>query len=80
MNEYNNPLWKPKTQHTLISCPKENALHLTSTKQSSELTSSASKTIKLGPLSVTLNGRKSGVRASIALPGTGLSKRNIKIF
>jgi|TARA_R100001443_G_scaffold38522_3_gene52031 hypothetical protein len=41
---------------------------------------SASKTIKLGPLSVTLNGRKSGVRASIALPGTGLSKRNIKIF
>ena len=41
---------------------------------------STSKTIKLGPLSLTLNGRKSGVRASIAIPGTGLSKRNIKIF
>ena len=39
MNEYNNPLWKPKTQHTLISCPKENARGLTSIKQSKELTS-----------------------------------------
>ena len=41
---------------------------------------SASKSIKLGPLRLTLNGRKSGVRASIALDGTGVSKRNIKIF
>ena len=41
---------------------------------------SASKSLKLGPLRLTLNGRKSGLRASLAVPGTGLSKRNIKIF
>ena len=41
---------------------------------------SASKSVKIGPLRLTLNGRKSGLRASIAIPGTGLSKRNIKIF
>jgi hypothetical protein len=41
---------------------------------------SFSKSIKLGPFQVTLNARDSGVRASVSLPGTGLSKRNIKLF
>lgn len=41
---------------------------------------SYTKSIKLGPFQVTLNARDSGVRASVALPGTGLSKRNIKLF
>ena len=40
---------------------------------------SFSKTFKLGPISFTANGRKSGVRGSIAVPGTGFSKRNIKL-
>jgi hypothetical protein len=39
MNEYNSPLWKPKTQHISKPCPKESGLPSTSTKQSSELTS-----------------------------------------
>ena len=29
---------------------------------------------KLGPIRLTLNARNTGVRASIALPGSGLSK------
>jgi hypothetical protein len=41
---------------------------------------SFSKSIQLGPFQVTLNARESGVRGSISLPGTGLSKRNIKLF
>jgi len=41
---------------------------------------SFTKSIKLGPFQVTLNARESGVRGSISLPGTGLSKRNIKLF
>jgi len=41
---------------------------------------SFSKSIKLGPFQVTLNARDSGVRASVSLPGTGLSKRNIQLF
>lgn len=41
---------------------------------------SFSKSIQLGPFQVTLNARDSGVRASVSLPGTGLSKRNIKLF
>jgi hypothetical protein len=41
---------------------------------------SFTKSIKLGPFQVTFNGRKSGVLGSISLPGTGLSKRNIKLF
>jgi hypothetical protein len=41
---------------------------------------SFTKSIKLGPFRVTLNARESGVRGSISLPGTGLSKRNIKLF
>lgn len=41
---------------------------------------SFTKSIKLGPIQLTLNGRKSGVLGSISIPGTGLSKRNIKII
>jgi hypothetical protein len=41
---------------------------------------SFTKSIQLGPFQVTLNARESGVRGSISLPGTGLSKRNIKFF
>jgi hypothetical protein len=41
---------------------------------------SFSKSIQLGPFQVTLNANQSGVRGSISLPGTGLSKRNIKLF
>jgi hypothetical protein len=41
---------------------------------------SFTKSIQLGPFQVTLNARDSGVRASVSLPGTGLSKRNIKLF
>lgn len=36
--------------------------------------------IKLGPFQLTLNAKGSGIRASVSLPGTGLSKRNIKLF
>lgn len=41
---------------------------------------SFSKSLKLGPFQITLNARESGVRGSIGIPGTGLSKRNIKLF
>ena len=41
---------------------------------------SFTKSIKLGPFQLTLNARDSGVRASVSLPGTGLSKRNIQLF
>ena len=41
---------------------------------------SFTKSIQLGPFQVTLNARESGVRGSISLPGTGLSRRNIKLF
>ena len=41
---------------------------------------SYSKSFKLGPFQLTLNARGSGVRGSIGIPGTGLSKRNIKLF
>jgi len=41
---------------------------------------SFTKSIQFGPFQVTLNARDSGVRASVSLPGTGLSKRNIKLF
>jgi len=40
---------------------------------------SFSKSIKVGPFQVTLNARESGIRGSIGIPGTGLSKRNIKL-
>jgi len=41
---------------------------------------SYTKSIKLGPFQLTLNARQSGVLGSISIPGTGLSKRNIKII
>jgi hypothetical protein len=41
---------------------------------------SFTKSFKLGPFQLTLNARDSGIRSSISLPGTGLSKRNIKIL
>lgn len=41
---------------------------------------SYTKSIQLGPFQLTLNARKSGVLGSISIPGTGLSKRNIKII
>ena len=41
---------------------------------------SYSKSFSLGPFRLTLNARGSGVRGSISIPGTGLSKRNIRIL
>jgi hypothetical protein len=41
---------------------------------------SFSKSFKLGPFQLTLNARNSGVRGSVSIPGTGLSKRNIQLF
>ena len=41
---------------------------------------SFTKSIKLGPFQLTLNARDSGVRGSISIPGTGLSKRNIRLL
>jgi hypothetical protein len=41
---------------------------------------SYSKSFQLGPFQFTLNARQSGVHGSVSIPGTGLSKRNIKIL
>ena len=41
---------------------------------------SFTKSIKFGPFQLTLNARNSGIRGSVSIPGTGLSKRNIKLF
>jgi hypothetical protein len=41
---------------------------------------SFTKSFQLGPFQLTLNARDSGVRGSISLPGTGVSKRGIKLF
>lgn len=41
---------------------------------------SFTKSIKLGPIQLTLNGRRSGIMGSVSIPGTGLSKRNIKLI
>ena len=41
---------------------------------------SYTKSFQFGPFQLTLNARESGVHGSISLPGTGLSKRNIKII
>ena len=41
---------------------------------------SYTKSFQLGPFQLTLNARESGVRGSISIPGTGLSKRKIKLF
>ena len=41
---------------------------------------SYTKSFQLGPFQLTLNGSGSGVQGSISLPGTGLSKRHIRII
>ena len=41
---------------------------------------SYSKSFKLGPFQLTLNARGSGVQGSISIPGTGLSRRNIRLL
>lgn len=41
---------------------------------------SYTKSFQLGPFQLTLNARESGVHGSISLPGTGVSKRNIRIL
>ena len=41
---------------------------------------SYSKSIKLGPLQLTVNARESVVRGTISIPGTGLSLPNIKLI
>jgi len=41
---------------------------------------SFTKSIQFGPFQVTFNARESGVHGSISIPGTGLSKRNIKLI
>lgn len=41
---------------------------------------SYTKSFQLGPFQLTLNARDSGVRGSISIPGTGLSKQNIQLF
>ena len=41
---------------------------------------SYTKSFQLGPFQLTLNARPSGVLGSISIPGTGISKRNIKLF
>ena len=41
---------------------------------------SYTKSFKFGPFQLTFNARESGVHGSISLPGTGISKRNIKII
>ena len=41
---------------------------------------SFTKSFKIGPFQLTLNASDSGVKSSVSLPGTGLSKRGIKII
>lgn len=41
---------------------------------------SYSKSFQLGPFQLTVNARQSGVLGSISIPGTGISKRNIRIL
>ncbi len=41
---------------------------------------SYTKSFQLGPIQFTVNARKSGLLGSISIPGTGLSRRNIKLF
>ena len=41
---------------------------------------SYTKSFQLGPFQFTLNARDSGIRGSVSIPGTGLSKRNIQLF
>ena len=41
---------------------------------------SYTKSFQLGPFQLTLNARESGVRGSISIPGTGLSKRGLRLL
>ena len=41
---------------------------------------SYNKSFKLGPFQLTLKARESVVHGSISLPGTGVSKRHIRIL
>jgi len=41
---------------------------------------SYTKSFQLGPIQFTVNARQSGLLGSISIPGTGISKRNIKLF
>jgi hypothetical protein len=41
---------------------------------------SFTKSFKLGPFQLTLNASGSGVKSSVSVPGTGISKRNIKLL
>lgn len=41
---------------------------------------SYTKSINVGPIQLTFNFRGSGVRGSVSIPGTGISKSNIKII
>ena len=41
---------------------------------------SYTKSFQLGPFQLTLNARQSGVTGSVSLPGTGISKRNIRLL
>ena len=41
---------------------------------------SYTKSINVGPIQLTFNIKGSGVNGSVSIPGTGLSKSNIKII
>ena len=41
---------------------------------------SYTKSFQFGPFQLTLNAKQSGVTGSISLPGTGISKRNIRLL
>ncbi len=41
---------------------------------------SYTKSFQLGPFQLTLNASDKGVLGSVSLPGTGVSRRNIKII
>ena len=41
---------------------------------------SYTKSFQLGPFQLTLNAKQSGVTGFISLPGTGISKRNIRLL
>lgn len=41
---------------------------------------SYTKSFRFGPFQLTLNAKPGGVTGSVSIPGTGLSKRHIKII
>ncbi len=41
---------------------------------------SYTKSINVGPLQLTFNVKPTGVTSSVSIPGTGISKSNIKII